>query len=135
MVLAQNEVTASGHVYADVAGIQYEYPVRYERLIQPGVGFVYYRGRRRADGETGPQEYTGVGLIGRIRTGSAEGLLICSIVAYRRFESPVYFKQDGEYLEKAAAAYGARAGLYFRQGVRQISSEVFDAILSVANVE
>lgn len=135
LVLAQNEVTASGHAYADVEGVQYEYPARYARLIQPGVGFVYYRGRRRANGETGPQEYTGVGVIGRVRPGSAKGLLICSIVAYRRFENPVYFKRDGEYLESAASAFGARAGLYFRQGVRQISSDIFDTILGAANVQ
>ena len=134
LVLTQNEVTESGHAYADILGVQYEYPTRYARLIRPGVGFVYYRGRRRASGAIGPQQYIGVGVIGRVRAGAAKGRLICSIAAYRPFVRPVYFKQKGRYLESGAADFGSQAGLYLRQGVRAISSEEFDEILSAAGL-
>ena len=71
LVLTQNEATESGHTYADVLGIVYEYPRRYASLVQTGEQFVYYRGRRRATGGTQPQVYLGTGVVGTIARSEA----------------------------------------------------------------
>ncbi len=114
LVLTQNEETESGHDYRDVLGLSYEFPRRYKRLVVSGTPFVYYRGRRRQGGRTGPQLYLGQGKIGEV-TQSRDGLLKCSIEAFQPFEPPVPFKVDGVYLERRAAEYGSKSGLYFAQ--------------------
>jgi hypothetical protein len=132
LVLTQNEVTESGHEYDDVLGRRYEYPRRYEALIRPGERFVYYRGRRRADGGTRPQAYLGVGLIGMVRESPRRGRFICEIDQYTPFPIPVFFRPEGEYLEPGAKAYGSRAGLSFRTGVRPVDDHVLSAIVGQA---
>jgi hypothetical protein len=129
LVLTQNEATESGHEYADVLGIAYEYPTRYRRLIRSGERFVYYRGRRTATGFVRPQVYLGRGVIGRIRDSSTPGRLVCSIEDYEPFTDPLPFKAGALYLESGARRLGSRAGLYFRQGVREVSDSDFRAIL------
>lgn len=120
VVLTQNEVTESGHDYGDVLGVSYEYPRRYRDLIRTGERFVYYRGRRTKQGPNRPQMYLGSGVIGAINPSRTSGLLVCQIENYRPFVPPVFFKADDGYLESAANAYGSKAGLYFRAGVRPI---------------
>lgn len=131
LVLTQNEVTESGHEYRDELGITYEFPRRYESLIEPGTPFVYYRGRRRRGGRTGPQQYLGQGVIGAV-TESRGGRLQCAVGEFKLFNPPVAFKIDGEYLESDAAAYGPNAGLYFRTGVREIDTATYSRILALA---
>jgi hypothetical protein len=128
LVLAQNEATEWGHDYADVLGISYEYPTLYRRLVEPGVDFVYYRGRRKQGGGTQPQVYLGVGRIGAVEPSSQVGRLICRIDDYEAFPIPVPFKIDGRYLETGAQPLGSRAGLYFRRGVRQVDQAVYRRI-------
>jgi putative restriction endonuclease len=121
IVLTQNEITESGHDYGDVLGVSYEYPRRYRDLIRTGERFVYYRGRRTKHGPNRPQVYLGSGVIGTISPSGTSGLLVCLIENYRPFTSPVPFKAWNGYLESAANAYGSKAGLDFRSGVRWIS--------------
>ena len=128
LVLTQNEETESGHSYDDVLGVRYEFPRRYERLVVPGARFVYYRGRRRLDGGIGPQLYLGHGVVGRV-TDTRAGRLKCAIEGFRRFDPPVPFKVEGDYLEQRAAEYGPNAGLYFRAGVREIDDATYRRIL------
>jgi hypothetical protein len=130
LVLTQNEATESGHEYADVFGVSYEYPSRYRNAIRPGQPFVYYRGRRRATGGHQPQSYLGLGIVGQIAAGATEGRFTCRIEDFRRFDQPLPFKEGGNYLEPGAAEYGTRAGLYFRQGVRVIDDETFRRIVA-----
>lgn len=132
LVLAQNEVTESGHDYGDVLGISYEYPQRYRNLIRTGERFVYYRGRRTRTGPTQPQVYLGTGIIGPISPSRVGGLLTCLIEEYRPFPQPVPFKLGDSYLEAGASTFGRRAGLYFRSGVRWISERDYLAILEQA---
>lgn len=127
LVLTQNEESESGHEYDDVLGVCYEYPKRYQRLIRPGERFVYYRGRRKRGGGTQLQVYLGVGTIGAVAK-SRRDRLKCSIEDFEEFKSPVPFKIDGRYLEAGAQAYGRRAGLHYRQGVRQIDQATWDHI-------
>ncbi|WP_285599627.1 DUF3883 domain-containing protein [Kineosporia sp. NBRC 101731] len=130
LILAQNEVSLSGHAYGDRTGISYEYPPRYRSVIQPGERFIYYMGRRRLTGSNAPQAYFGSGLIGRVQTSSSDPqLLECEILDYRPFAEHLYFKKtDGSYRESRAAEQGG----YFRNGVRIVSEATFDEILVAA---
>lgn len=132
LVFTQNEATVEGHEYADELGVAYEYPIRYRNLIRPGEPFVYYRGRRRAEGRPQPQVYLGVGVVGDVRPSSSEGRLICSVEDFEPFAEPVPFKLDGTYLEPLGNVPPDRAGLYFRQGVRSIDETTFGRILAAA---
>ncbi len=130
LILTQNEVTVSGHVYADELGLSYEYPKRYRSRIVDGERFIYYRGRRSASGGTRPQAYLGHGRVGEV--GAApDGRLRCAIEAFVPFPSPLFFKTADGYLEPAANAYGGRAGLYFRTGVRVVPRPVYDRIVAL----
>ncbi len=129
LVLTQNEATASGHSYADVLGVSYEYPRLYQNLIRPGERFVYYRGRRRAVGGTQPQVYLGVGVVGHVHGSPTDGLLRCVVTDYEPFETPLPFKSGDAYYETPANGLGARAGLHFRRGVRRIAETDYERIL------
>ena len=127
LVLTQNEKSAADVVYADQLGVSYEYPARYRSLIQPGEHFVYYRGKRRADGATQVPHYFGTGVIGEV-TGE-DGMYRCAIGDYQPFENVVPFKIDGQYLEPDAnGRMSKEVGLHFRTGVRRIDLKSFKAI-------
>ncbi len=66
LVFTQNDVSVADIDYADELGKVYEYPARYRKLIRPGEKFVYYRGRRRADGSAQTPSYLGCGTVGEI---------------------------------------------------------------------
>jgi hypothetical protein len=135
LVLTQNESTESGHSYADELGVEYEYPTRYRNRIRTGEPFVYYRGRRRADGSLQPQVYLGVGVIGAITPSTNASRLVCAIEDFLGFNTPLGFKADGYYLEPLGKVPPERAGLYFREGVRVISEDTFARILAAAEAE
>lgn len=69
LVFASNEETESGLSYDDRAGVSYEFPRMYRRLVVPGTRFLYYRGRRKVGGGRQPQVYFGSGLVGAIHCG------------------------------------------------------------------
>jgi hypothetical protein len=133
LVLAQNEVTESGHAYADVLGIAYEYPTEYRNLVVPDTSFIYYRSRRKNGGGTQPQVYLGKGRVGEVRSSTTIGRLICQIEEFVEFSPPVPFKLNGEYLEQDANSFGKYAGLYFRRGVRSITNETYQRICSLGD--
>jgi len=127
LVLAQNEMSAADIVYADKLGVSYEYPARYRSLIKPGEHFVYYRGKRRADGSIQVPHYLGTGVIGEVT--AHDGMYRCSIENYQPFESIVPFKIDGQYLEPDANGRTSKeVGLHFRTGVRTLDEKPFAAI-------
>jgi hypothetical protein len=124
LVLASNPTTASGHQYADIEGVQYEYPTRYQSQIQTGRRFVYYRSGEGTDDPF----YFGVGIIGEVNASPQTGRLICDILDYQPFEHALPFKDDlGGYREPE----GSRKG-YYQPGVRTVSDEVFDQIVAAA---
>lgn len=127
LVLASNDANEADVNYADVTGVQYEYPRRYRALILEGERFVYYKGRRRPKGGTQRQGYFGTGQIGSIHQSKQRGgLLVCAISDYRPFYKLVYFKdEDGFPLEPG----GERGGLHYQQGVRHVDETVFARIL------
>jgi hypothetical protein len=126
LVFTQNEVSVSEIDYADVMGKVYEYPSRYRTLIHPGERFVYYRGRRRADGSSQIPSYLGCGRVGAI-TEVGERFR-CTIEDYREFKNPVLFKDGTRYREPEANRRKA-IGFYFQVGVRSIDQAAFDEIL------
>jgi hypothetical protein len=127
LVFTQNEVSVAEIDYADVLGKVYEYPPRYRTLIQPGERFVYYRGRRRADGSSQTPSYLGCGTVGKI-TEIGERLR-CTVVDYQEFKHPVLFKVCDIYREPDANQRKA-IGFYFQVGVRSIDQRAFDKILA-----
>jgi hypothetical protein len=127
LVLAQNEKSAADIVYADKLGVSYEYPARYRSVIQPGEKFVYYRGKRRADGSIQVPHYLGTGVIGEVT--HHDGMYHCSIERYQPFETMVPFKIDGQYLEPEANGRTPKeVGLHFRTGVRILDQKSFTRI-------
>lgn len=132
-MLTQNEVTESGHDYADQLGVEYEYPAAlYRNVVRSGEPFVYYRGRKRAGGGTQPQVYLGTGVVGQVRPSTSPGRLVCAIDDFELFAVPVPFKLDGAYLEPIGKVPTSKAGLYFRKGVREIEEATLERILTAA---
>ncbi len=125
LVFTQNEVSLPEIDYADDLGKSYEYPSRYRKLIQVGERFVYYRGRRRADGSSQTPSYLGIGTVGEIR--EVGDRLRCTVEHYQPFKNPVPFKLGGVYREPEANERSA-VGFYFQVGVRPIDDASYDAI-------
>jgi len=127
LVLTQNEKSAAGVVYSDKLGVSYEYPSLYRSLVKEGEQFVYYCGKRREDDSTQMPHYFGTGMIGKIT--QSDGLYQCAIVDYEPFDPIVPFKTGDRYLEPEANTKISReVGLHYRNGVRRIDQEAFDAI-------
>lgn len=126
IVLVQNEVVADpeAHNWADVEGVQYHYPSKYQRFIQPGVEFVYYRGVHRVDGKRRPHgEYFGQGEIGSIwRDPENARRWYAEIVNYAPFAAAVPAKVDGENRERIAPNM-------WRDGVRELSADLYAEIV------
>jgi hypothetical protein len=134
LVLVQNERSAAAVIYDDRLGTSYEFPKKYQKLVQPGEPFVYYRGKRSATGGTQVPHYFGAGVVGAV-TPTDDGRLRCEITNYRAFGKNVPFKQDDRYLEPDANGRPPKeVGLHFRTGVRTIEQKAFDHILAAAGL-
>jgi hypothetical protein len=130
LVLVESEVALSGHEYADLTGISYQYPPTYRNKIKCGERFLYYQSRRLRSG-TRPQGYFGAGIIGDIHMEIGTSQLRCDIVDYVPFDQLVPFRDvDGAYLERAAEGKPN----YWRDGVRQIDNQVYDRIIGAATI-
>ncbi len=137
LVLVENEVTMGGEYdfWADDTGVQYQFPNAYRNRVASGRLFVYYRGVRRAGGRRGKAEYFGTGIIGDVwqdpdqgtNTPARQRRWFCAIEDYQPFDVPVPAKNNGVAYERIGHALG------WRTGVREISRDVFDRILSAAH--
>ena len=137
IVLVENEVTMGGKYdfWADDTGVQYQFPNAYLKRVIAGRPFVYYRGVRRAGGRRGAAEYFGTGVIADIwqdldqprNTPARQRRWFCAIENYEPFDVPVPAKNDGVAYERIGTSLG------WRTGVREISLNVFDRILSAAH--
>lgn len=133
LVLTQNEVHREGPVYADRAGVQYEFPSQYRRRINEGDQFVYYRGRRGTPTGQRPHVYVGVGVVGAI-TDLPDRMHVAEIACYEPFYEPVDARPDGEYIEEQLRGLGPLTGAALRgNSVRVISRASFDRILELAD--
>ena len=136
IVLVQNERTVEEKYehWKDVTGVQYQFPNKYKNRIVPGTPFVYYRGKRRAQGKPGKPEYFGCGVIGAVwRDGEipesdpkGKWAWFCEIVDYLPFIRPVPAKQGDESIEKISKQY------LWRDAVRNLPTDAYDRILELA---
>ncbi|MBM6403522.1 DUF3883 domain-containing protein [Phycicoccus sp. CSK15P-2] len=110
--------------YADITGVQYEFPDRYRASVRPGERFIYYRGSR-----SGANGYFGEGVVGQIRSSAKPEHLIAAVHDVVLFEELVPIKDDrGSYLET-----GSTKGTNWANGVRRISDETFERIVESAS--
>ena len=133
LVLTQNEVTVrEEHNWSDVTGISYNYPNKYRNLIKSGLPFVYYRGVRRKGNKRGTAEYFGSGVIGEIWQDPRQGEDVpkgkrewfCAVENFEPFGVPVPLKVNGNLFEEIENPNR------LRDGVREISLEIYERILS-----
>lgn len=129
LVFASNEASASERHYDDRTGVSYEYPRQYQRRINEGELFVYYKGRRKAGGGFQQPVYFGAGIVGAITPAPGDaGRLRCAILDYEPFAVPVPFRaEDGSSLER-----GGVHKWHWQQGVRKLSDQEFMDILERA---
>lgn len=138
LVLTQNEVYAGEDFgWEDQTGVQYEFPSKYRSLIKPGTPFVYYRGRRRANGKSAAPDYFGHGVIGAVNPSldqpaeKAPRRWTAAIQSWSPFLSTVRAQsEDGTYVE---AGDRQLPGNYWRDGVRPIHFAQYCEILSLAD--
>jgi Domain of unknown function (DUF3883) len=136
LVLVENEVTVGGEYdfWADDTGARYHFPNQYRNRVRPGLPFVYYRGVRRSGGKRGAAEYFGTGFVGDVwldpelstDTPARNRRWYCAIEDYVSFPVPVPAKREGTTYENIQTAMG------WRTAVREISTDVLDAILLAA---
>jgi hypothetical protein len=135
LVLTENEVYAGEDFgWADKTGEHYEFPNRYKSLVVSGTPFIYYKGRRRADGTSASPEYYGHGVIGEVALAigsedapAAKRNWTASIASWSPFDETVPFQaEDGRYLEAATAEVPTN---YWRDGVRRISRSNYLEVL------
>jgi putative restriction endonuclease len=120
----------------DVTGVSYHFPRRYRSLLVPGTDVIYYKGvlrkrkfrdRRSSDGA----HYFGTATIGQVYDDatSNKGDLFCEIREFRQFQHAVDIRHDGEFLESIPVN---RKAFYWRDGVREITEDVYQRITSLA---
>lgn len=129
LIFSQNEKSLNDRGYADVLGEVYEFPKDYKGEVKPGEQLIYYRGRRTAGGKSKLQVYLGAGLVGDVYPVGDR--FQCLVTDYQPFEPPLFFKDGDKYREPRAnkrKADGKSIGLFFKNGVRTIDQDAFDAI-------
>lgn len=131
-IIVQNDESA----WDDIKGDLYHYPSTYQTILTPGCRIIYYKGRmtdnRYAAQRLSPEpHYFGTGVVGDSIADphSVKNDRYCEILNYREFQQAVPFKTAGQYLEDIPQSKMAN---YWRFGVREITRDVFDRILSLA---
>ena len=138
LVLVQNEFTVQERYahWKDVTGVQYHFPNKYKNRIVPGTPFVYYRGKRRAQGKPGKPEYFGCGVIGAVwrdeeipkSEPKGKWTWFCEIVDYLPFIGPVPAKPGDESIEEISKQH------LWRDAVRKLPTDAYDRILELAGL-
>jgi len=112
--------------YADIVGVQYEFPDRYSGLVASGERFLYYRGSRGAG--QGGVGYFGEGIVGEIRESPKLNHLTAYVHDVELFADAIAIKDEaGNYFET-----GSTTGTNWANGVRRISDLAYDAIMVAA---
>lgn len=132
VVIAENDISQ----WEDETGAVYHFPKRYKTLLEQGTNVVYYKGRIQDRAFAAARlslqpHYFGTASIGKVYadTKSGKGDLYALIDDFTPFETAVPAKIDGQYLETIPPN---RTGNYWRDGVRLISQDDYDSILSRA---
>lgn len=131
-VIAENDESQ----WHDETGVRYHFPKRYAKLLPPGTAVVYYKGRIKSDAFADKRlskdpHYFGLATIAQVSPdpASTKGDFFATIDDFAPFTAAVPAKDRDEFLERIPQN---RITNYWRDGVRAISKDVYDAILSAA---
>lgn len=126
LIFATGAPTLWDSDYADIVGVQYEFPDRYRNLVAEGDRFLYYRGSRGAKLGSG---YFGEGIVGRIASSAKPDHLIAKVHDVELFGDVVSIRDaGGNYFET-----GTTAGTNWANGVRRLQDSRYDAVISAAS--
>lgn len=126
VVFVTDAPTLWGSDYADIVGVQYEFPDRYRKLVSEGDRFLYYRGSRGAALGVG---YFGEGIVGTIGASSKPDHLLAAVHDVELFDDVVPIRDaNGDYFET-----GSTTGTNWANGVRRVDDPRYDAIMAAAS--
>lgn len=133
-IITENDVSN----WSDKTGELYHHPKRYLKYIPEGTKVIYYKGRLTNKNYkdhrlTENPHYFGIATIGQhyIDSSSEKNDYYSKIVDFKRFERPVLIKHNNHHLEDIPENLKAN---YWRNAVRPITKEIYDKILSLAEI-
>lgn len=135
-VIAENDRSQ----WSDDTGALYHFPKRYQAMLAPGTQVIYYKGKLREVAFLGSRIDPGPHYFGSARIGqvypdraSDKGDLFAIVEDFEQFTKAVSIKdKTGSYFEPIPEN---RKTNHWRDGVRIISAETYEAILSDAGVD
>jgi predicted HNH restriction endonuclease len=129
-VIAENDESQ----WEDQTGVLYHFPKKYAKYLLPGTEVIYYKGKLkniafRSKRLSDAPHYFAKALIGKVYPDneSDKGDLFATITEFSPFTKPVLAKIENIYLEEIPESKKVN---YWRDGVRNIDSKVFNLILS-----
>lgn len=127
--------------WKDELGVSYHFPTKYCNLIPEGTKVIYYKGVCKSstyakERMTKQAHYFGIATIGKVRkdpeTDGTHPKYFAEILDFIPFSQAVFIKKDGDdYIEVSKEGIQKN---YWWDGVRKINKEVYDEILSKANL-
>ncbi|MCT7357556.1 HNH endonuclease [Thalassolituus pacificus] len=121
-------------IWEDQTGFLYHFPKRYRKYLTPGTEVIYYKGKiKKAEFRdkrlSDDPHYFAKAVIGKVYPDkqSAKGDFFATIEGYASFNIPVLAKQNEEFLEVIPDSQRSN---YWRNGVREITRETYNLILS-----
>jgi len=134
VVIVENDVSK----WDDQSGSAYHFPKRYRAWLTSGTEVVYYKGSLRDKNYASSRlsaapHYFAIARIGKVSLdpNSTKGDLYAQIEDFVPFNIPVPIKIDGTYLETIPTK---KLKNYWRNGVRPVSQDDYEAILEHANL-
>jgi Holliday junction resolvase-like predicted endonuclease len=122
--------------WEDQTGILYHFPARYKNLLTPGTTVIYYKGgiidkKYKNKRLSEKQHYFGIAQIGGIKSDpDTPNQFFADIEEYVPFNKAIFFKdENNEYIEVV------KKNNHWRDGVREITEEIFIRIVKLANLE
>ncbi len=133
-IITENDISQ----WNDITGKIYHFPSKYRQLLTPGTKIIYYKGgiKDKSFSKTRMSDephYFGMGEIGKVwKDKENKKQYFGEIINYTCFNKAIPFKKsNGEYIEKIPQS---KSSNYWRDGVREISKDIYDAIISLANL-
>lgn len=131
VVLAENDDSK----WDDKTGERYHFPKMYRKHLNPGMRFVYYKGKLKSGNKqfssqrlSNMPHYFGIGRISEI-TPDIDGHFYATLTDFQKFDHAVLAKKDGNYYEEIPERQKSN---YWRPSVRPISEEIFADIVVFA---
>ena len=132
-VITENDVS----VWADETGVLYHFPKRYLNLLKPQTKVIYYKGklkhsRFRLTRLSNEPHYFGFAIIDKIYPdkSSKKGDFFATLKNFTPFSKAVMAKKNGSFIEIIPES---RKTNYWRDGVREINEQIYEAIIELAD--